>query len=162
MRTTKASTSPGVRGRPAPRLPFPSYFRAISFRCQANKVSGVTMVATSARSFRPNPLALAANRPRWSSLNRTRRPPSCSRRTRFSSRRVINQMQLALVHPTGDGAQHEAERIQNSRHVVSLSSRFSGPTVMNQREFKQIQFSDHTLVAVIVTLCCVARLAGAV
>ena len=38
--------------------------RAISFRCQANKVSGVTIVATSARSLRPNPLALAANRRR--------------------------------------------------------------------------------------------------
>ena len=37
-------------------------FLAISFRCQANSLSGVTMVATSARSFRPNPLDLAANR----------------------------------------------------------------------------------------------------
>jgi hypothetical protein len=53
---------------------------------QASKVSGVTIVATSARSFLPIPLALAANRRRWSSLSRTRRPPSCSRRTRFSSR----------------------------------------------------------------------------
>jgi hypothetical protein len=51
---------------PGPRWPLPSYFCAISFRCQANKVSGVTMVA-SARSFRPNPLAFAAHRRRWSS-----------------------------------------------------------------------------------------------
>ena len=57
------------------------------FPMQANKVSGVTRVATSARTLRPNVLALTANRRRWSSLKRTRRPPSCSRRTRFSSRR---------------------------------------------------------------------------
>jgi hypothetical protein len=38
-------------------LPIPSYFRAISFGCQAHEVSGVTMVATSARILRPNPLA---------------------------------------------------------------------------------------------------------
>jgi hypothetical protein len=86
-RSTKASISPAVRGRPGLRLLRPSYLCAISFRCQANKVSGVTMVATSASILRPNPLALAANRRRWSSLNRTRRPHSCSRRTRFSSPR---------------------------------------------------------------------------
>src|SRR5437667_2377561 len=86
-RTTNVSISTAVLGRPGPRCAVPSYLLAISFRCQANKVSGVTMVATSAKSLRPNPLALAANRRRWSSLNRTRRPLSCSRRTRFSSRR---------------------------------------------------------------------------
>ena len=48
-------------------------FLAISFRCQANSLSGETMVATSARSFRPNPLDLAANRRTWSSFNRSRR-----------------------------------------------------------------------------------------
>jgi hypothetical protein len=61
----------------------------MSFRCQANKVSGVTSVATSARSFRPSPLALAANRRRWSSVNRTRRPPSCSRSTRVCSQNLV-------------------------------------------------------------------------
>jgi hypothetical protein len=35
----------------------------------------------------PNPLALAANRRRWSSLNRKRLWPNCSRSTRFSSRK---------------------------------------------------------------------------
>jgi hypothetical protein len=44
-------------------------------------------VATSAGSLRPGAFALAANRRRRSSLSRTRRPPGCSRRTRFSSRR---------------------------------------------------------------------------
>jgi len=63
------------------------YFWAMSLRCQANNVAGVPTVATSARILRLSPLALAANRRRWSSLNFGRRPPSCSRRTRFSSRR---------------------------------------------------------------------------
>ena len=57
------------------------------FDARATKVSGVTIAATSARSFRPNPFAFAASGRRWSSLRRNRRPPSCSRRTRFSSRR---------------------------------------------------------------------------
>ena len=58
IRTTNASTSPVVRGLPDRRLAVPSYFWAMSLRCQANKLSGVTMVPTSARSFRPNRLAL--------------------------------------------------------------------------------------------------------
>jgi hypothetical protein len=37
-------------------------FWAISRWCQRNNVSGVTIVATSAKSFRPSPLALAAKR----------------------------------------------------------------------------------------------------
>jgi hypothetical protein len=60
-RVPKASISPAVRGRPGARRAVPSYFRAISFRCQANKVSGVTMVAIWARTLCPNTLALTAN-----------------------------------------------------------------------------------------------------
>jgi hypothetical protein len=47
----RAFLAPAGRRRP--------YFLAISFRCQANTVSGVTMVGTSARNFRPGPLDLA-------------------------------------------------------------------------------------------------------
>jgi hypothetical protein len=35
-----------VCGRPGVRNKLPSYFFAISLRCQANSVSGVTIVAT--------------------------------------------------------------------------------------------------------------------
>src|SRR5262249_11887180 len=42
----------------------PSYFWAMSFRGQANNVSGVTMVATAASIFRPRRFALPANRSR--------------------------------------------------------------------------------------------------
>jgi hypothetical protein len=49
---------------PSVRWPVPSYFWAIRFRCHANKVSGVTMVAIWASTFRPNTLALTASRRR--------------------------------------------------------------------------------------------------
>ena len=61
-RTNRSSISSDFLGRPRPRFPLPSYFCAISRRCQASRVSGVTIVATSRRSFLPTPLALAANR----------------------------------------------------------------------------------------------------
>jgi hypothetical protein len=48
---------------------------------------GVTMLATSARTLCPNALAFTSNLRRCLSLRRTRRSPSCSRSTRFSSRR---------------------------------------------------------------------------
>src|SRR5207253_7915418 len=38
--------------RPGARHALPSYFLAINFRCQANKVAGVTIVATCSRIFR--------------------------------------------------------------------------------------------------------------
>src|SRR2546426_6055051 len=45
---------------------------AINFRCQANKVAGVTIVATCSRIFRLSFFALAARRQRLS-VNRIRR-----------------------------------------------------------------------------------------
>ena len=84
-RRTSAVISAAVRGRPGARHALPSYFLAINFRCQASKVAGVTMVATCSRIFRLSFFALAARRHRWLSVNRIRRFPICSRRTRFSS-----------------------------------------------------------------------------
>ena len=52
---------------------------------QAKSVAGVTMGVNSCSIRQPNFLALTAKRRRWSSLKRSRLPPSCSRRTRFSS-----------------------------------------------------------------------------
>ena len=64
MRTTSFSISLAVRGRPGPRLALPSYFSAISLRCQASNVSGVTMSAMSFSNRRPTSLAFAARRRR--------------------------------------------------------------------------------------------------
>ena len=49
------------------------------------RVSGVTIVATCPRIFRLSFFALSARRQRWLWVNRIRRLPICSRRTRFSS-----------------------------------------------------------------------------
>ena len=65
------------------------HFAAMSLRCHAKMVSGVTMVAIVSRTFRPSGFPLAASRRRWSSVKRRRLPPdsSCSLRIRFSSTR---------------------------------------------------------------------------
>src|SRR5262249_50731473 len=62
--TTSASILPSVFGRPGLRRELSSYFSAINFRCQANNVSGETIVATAASIFRPRRFALLANRRR--------------------------------------------------------------------------------------------------
>ena len=87
IRTTRSATSRGVIGRPRRRRALPSYFRAISLRYQRRIVSGVTMLATCARIRRPSVWPRTASRRRWASVRRSGRGPSCSRRTRFSSRR---------------------------------------------------------------------------
>src|SRR5215469_7152164 len=124
MRTTKASIAPAMRGRPGARCAVPSYFWAINFRCQANKVSGVTRVAISARTLRPNVLALTANRRPWSSLKP--HPPTAEllRKNAVLLTKVINDLQLALVHPAGDGDQQEMEWVKDS---LGLQSPLSQP-----------------------------------
>ena len=141
-RHLKASILPAVRGLPCARLLLPSYFSAMSLRCQASKVSGVAIAATSARTFRAKPLALAANRRRWSSFRRSRRLPSCSRRTRFSLRRQSR--------PTVD-VDSSTRRPRSARTGIDpdsghLLAHYRGPqgaTAINQRRFKQIHFSVH-------------------
>ena len=84
IRTISASISAGVRGLPGPRFAAPSYFRGINLLCHTSNVPGVRIVATSARSFLPNPLALAAERRCGSSLNKWIEPsPDRSRQTQY-------------------------------------------------------------------------------
>ena len=85
IRTISFWISPSIRGRPGPLLELPSYFAATSSRDQRSSVSGVTMVEISRSRRRPRRFAFRASRRRCASVNRRRFPPSCSRRTRFSS-----------------------------------------------------------------------------
>ena len=72
------------KGRPrAQRFLVPSNFLATSFRCQARRVSGLTICATSSSAFRPNCLPISARLMR-SSLFRCSRPLSWFLRIRFS------------------------------------------------------------------------------
>src|SRR5262252_9501925 len=123
MRTTKASISPAMRGRPGARCAVPSYFWAINFRCQANKVSGVTRVAISARTLRPNVLALTANLPALVVIEAY--PPAAEllSKNAILLAKVINDLQLALVHPAGDGDQQESEWVKDSLDLQSPLSR---------------------------------------
>src|SRR5262249_7287582 len=101
-----------VRGRPGPRLALPSYFRAISFRCQASRVPGVA-ICDSAR--RPSPLA------------RGREPATLVvRETKSATAELLAQHPillaqlvdcplLLLIHPARDGNQHEPKRVENAQ-----------------------------------------------
>lgn len=102
---------------PGPRLLEPSCFCEISRRCQASKVSGVTIVAKSARSFPPAPgpdsqatsLVVAESKALVAEFLAT---------NAVLLTKVVDQMELALVHPAGDSHQEELEWIQKSRHLV--------------------------------------------
>ena len=121
QRTTKASISPAVRGRPGVRCAVPMYFCAISFRCRASKVSGVTMVAIWARAFRPNTLALAATNSS-SSIQR-------SAGTRDSQPLFAGQLRRPMGFPIGTisaiEVMDESQRIclQQGRRHADLAGR---------------------------------------
>src|SRR5215471_17703617 len=57
--------------------------------------------------------------------------------------KMFNDLQLAVVHPPGDGDPHESEWIQDSRHLLD---HYRGPRdcVTNQYHFNQIQFPGHS------------------
>ena len=85
IRTVSFGISSATRGRPGPLLAAPSYFMAISLRCQAKTVFGVTMDATSRSTLLPNTLPFTAKRRRSSSVNRIRLSFSFDLRILFSS-----------------------------------------------------------------------------
>src|SRR5262252_3979242 len=123
MRTTRASISSAVRGRPGERWAVPSYFWAINFRCQANKVSGVTMLATSAKSFSSQRFGLYGQSPALIVIEA--HPPATEL---FSQHQILfaeifNDLQLAVVHPPGDGDQQKPEWVEHSLCLQNPLSR---------------------------------------
>ena len=139
IRTTKVSISPAVRGRPGARFALPSYFWVINLRCQSEQSLGRHNGCHLRQELPSQSFGLSGQVTALVVVEAQALPPSCSRRTRFSSR-IIDHVQLALVHPPGEGDQHEPKWIQHSRHVGLLSQR----AVKNRSEFKQFQYSDHT------------------
>jgi len=69
----------------------------------------VTGVATSDRCLGSKPLARTAKQRRWSSLKRSRRFPSCSRKNSIFFSPVLDRLVLALVHPAGNGDQDDCK-----------------------------------------------------
>src|SRR5215469_12765043 len=123
MRTTRASISSAVRGRPGERWAVPSYFWAISFRCQANKVSGVTMLATSARAFRLSALAFYGQPPALIVIEAHSLATELFSQHPILFAEIFNDLQLAVVHPPGDGDQQKLEWVEHSLHIQNPLSR---------------------------------------
>jgi hypothetical protein len=55
--------------------------------------------------------------------------------------KLLNDFQLALGYPAGDGDQQEMEWVKDS---LGLQSPLSPATAGNNLRFRQIQYSDHT------------------
>lgn len=99
---TRGNSRLGVRGVPVcpSSTRVPSYFMAMSFRCQRRTVSGVTILQHVESSLRPSAFPSTASRRRWSSLGRGRFFPSNSRRTLFSSMRYSMTAACSrFIHP---------------------------------------------------------------
>ena len=123
MRTTRASISSAVRGRPGERWAVPSYFWAINFRCQANKVSGVTMLATSARASRSSALAFYGQPPALIVIEAHSLATELFSQHPILFAEIFNDLQLAVVHPPGDGDQQKLEWVEHSLHIQNPLSR---------------------------------------
>jgi hypothetical protein len=96
----------------APRRELPSYFWAMSFRCQANNVTGVTMVATTASNFRPRRFALLANRRRLIIIQPQPLAVELFSKDPIFFEQVIDGILLLLIHPTGHGDDHKPEWVK--------------------------------------------------
>src|SRR5215470_863028 len=111
--------SSSVRSRPGPRLALPSYFRAISLRCQASRVPGVTIVAicdsASAESFgsRREPATLVIRETKSATAELLAQHP-------ILLAQIVNCLLLLLIHPARDGNYHEPERVENA-HCSTVS-----------------------------------------
>jgi hypothetical protein len=99
------------------------------------------MVTTSARNFRPIPLAWAANRRRWAIAEpQTPAPELFTKNTVFFAQ-ILDPLSLALIHPSGYRDQHETERIK-ARHLVIIYAIPIRPP--NCCGTAKSEYSDHT------------------
>jgi hypothetical protein len=90
----------------------------MSFRCHAIKVAGVTIVATSFRSFRIFGLGRQST-----PLVITEPQPPCTEllaQNPVLFAKVVDRMNVLLVHPTSDGNEEQPEWIKDARHFVRI------------------------------------------
>ncbi len=106
-----------VAGRPGLRRLLVSYFLAVSLRCQASSVAGVTG-KTSAQRRRGMNRVSAANQARSAGSYRTR--PAFRRSTAFSSRSASNSAFFAPSPRTTSTARLNNQRI--SRQTILSST----------------------------------------
>jgi hypothetical protein len=99
-------------------MAIPSYFWAISFRCQANKVSGVTMVAISIPPLLAQSPALIVVEAQSPSTELLAKNP-------ILLAQAVNDLPLALIHPPGDGDRHNRKG-----SICGFCRRHAGTIVM--------------------------------
>jgi len=103
-----------IPGRPG-RFDVNVHFRAINCRCHRKIVSRVTIVATCLKTRRPSRRPFAARRRHWSSVNRRRRPFTCSLRTRFSHQ-ILDDVLLVAVDPPREGHEQHLQGVEVGAH----------------------------------------------
>jgi hypothetical protein len=93
---------------------------AINFRCHANSVSGVTIVATCARTFRLSFLAFTA-KPATLIIGKTHAAVAdlLPQHTIFLHQ-IFDDLLLPLIHPTGDRHDEKGKWIQTRLHSGRL------------------------------------------
>ena len=96
-----------VGGRPGLRFLLESYFLAIKRRCQARRVSGVTMLAKRARSFSSNRLALGGQTTAWLVVEAR---PFAQLLLEDSDLllKIFDYELLAVIHPTSKANEQKA------------------------------------------------------
>ena len=103
------------------------HLRATSCRCQRSSVSGVTIVATSRKACRPSLWARMASRRRSSSVNRSRRPPTCCRDDAILFDQIGERLPLPAIEPTGDGEEQQPKDrlVDHERELISRTGQES-------------------------------------
>jgi hypothetical protein len=95
------------------------------------------------KSFSPQPLGLNGESPTLIVIEAQSPAAELLAKNPVLLAKVINSLQLALIHPSGDGDQHKPEWVEGSLDFQSPLSRVRS-SGRKHRSFMQIQFSDHT------------------
>jgi hypothetical protein len=112
MRMISVVISVAVRGRPGVWNKLPSYFFAISFRCQANSVSGVTICCDLTKQFPTEflrfgcePTALIVAKSHSTRAHLFSKNP-------ILFNQVLDYLLLMLVHPASHGGDEKGELVE--------------------------------------------------
>ena len=57
---------------------------------------------------------------------------------------ILDDLQLSLIHPTGNGHEQELERIERSRHPVLTDCPIPRHQVVTTSRFQQFEYPGHT------------------
>src|SRR5215472_17927961 len=87
---------------------------AVRAESAPSKVSGVTMPATSARAFLPSALAFRAKSPALIVIEAHSPAAELLAKHPILLAEIFNDLQLAVVHPPGNGDQQELEWVKHS------------------------------------------------